>query len=137
MGVERVVELEGVVRRVQNAGDESGPASVAEAFAVFRFLFFFVLGSSLSSLFVSVVVDGAFTTGGVEEAMLPVSLLLSWSMAVLGDDGRLAAWRHGCGLRVEDEAFGRGRFKRSATQLQSQVQSRLQGSLAGRRPMPN
>ncbi len=126
LGVERVVELKGVIRRVQNAGDESGQAFVAEAFAGFLIPFFIVfLRPSLSSLvYLSVAVDGPFTTAGGEESMLPGSLLSSASTAVLGDDGRLVAWRHGCGLRVEDEAFGRGRFKRSATQLQSQAEPR-------------
>ena len=41
LGVERVVELKGVIRRVQNAGDESGQAFVAEAFAGFLIPFFY------------------------------------------------------------------------------------------------
>ncbi len=97
LGVEWVVEWEGAVRRVRNAGDESGQAFVAEAFAVV--LMPFVSLPSLAVLLagVFVVVDGPFTTAGVQEAMRLLSLLLSSSStAVLGDDGRSVAWRHGC-----------------------------------------
>ncbi len=51
--------------------------------------------------------------------------------------GRWHGGMAACGLRVEDEAFGRGRFKRSATQLQSQWQGRRQaetGSLGRTSP---